>query len=132
MAAPYNISPKPLPVEIEKGFVKGAPELMAEVASSSESYDLHSKKADYELAGVREYLVLVLRQQRVAWFVRRDGRFVTREPDADGISRSLVFPGLWLDPIALLRGDTARVQEILQQGLHSAEHAQFVEQLNPK
>ena len=38
----------------EEGYLAGAPELVVEVASSSEAYDLHSKKRDYERAGVRE------------------------------------------------------------------------------
>ena len=29
-------------------------------------------------------------------------------PEADGTLRSTVFPGLWLDPSALLRGDLDR------------------------
>ena len=56
------------------GYLYGPPELIVEVASSSESYDLHSKKRDYERAGVREYAVVVLRQQQVQWFVLRDGQ----------------------------------------------------------
>jgi Uma2 family endonuclease len=51
----------------DDGDVAGSPELIAEVASSSESYDLHSKKRDYEQAGVLEYIVLCLRQQEVVW-----------------------------------------------------------------
>ena len=50
-------------------------------------------------------------------------------PSADGILRSTVFPGLWLDPAALVRGAKATVQGILQQGLHSGEHADFVARL---
>jgi Uma2 family endonuclease len=115
--------------EDEEGYLTGAPELISEVALSSESYDLHSKWRDYERAGVREYVVVLLRQQRVLWFVRREQGFVPLEPGADGIFRSELFGGLWLDPAALLRGDTAGVQAVLQQGLASAEHAQFLERL---
>ena len=39
----------------------------------------------------------------VHWFVRRDGRFVELLPGPDGIYRSEVFPGLWLEPRGLLR-----------------------------
>ncbi|MGO9600026.1 MAG: Uma2 family endonuclease, partial [Isosphaeraceae bacterium] len=38
-------------------YVEGAPELVAEVASSSASYDLHVKLHVYRRSGVREYLV---------------------------------------------------------------------------
>jgi hypothetical protein len=61
--------------------------------------------------------------------VNRDGRFELMPPSADGILRSTVFPGLWLDPNALVRGEKATVQEVLQQGLNSAEHADFVARL---
>ena len=48
--------------ENENGYLEGAPELVLEIASSTESIDLHGKKIDYEKAGVREYVVLALRQ----------------------------------------------------------------------
>jgi Uma2 family endonuclease len=113
----------------EDGYIVGAPEFISEVASSSEAIDLHGKRDDYERTGVREYVVVALRQQRVYWFVRRDNRFVEMQPGADGILRSEVFPGLWLDPAALLRGDRRRVLEVLRQGLATAEHAAFVARL---
>jgi len=47
------------------------------------------------------------------------------EPGADGIYRSELFGGLWRDGAALLRADTAAVQQVLQQGLASPEHAHF-------
>jgi hypothetical protein len=52
-------------------------------------------------------------------------------PDADGRLRSEVFPGLWLDADALIRGDMAQVLAVLQQGLATADHAAFVSRLNP-
>jgi Uma2 family endonuclease len=110
-------------------YLQGAPEFAAEVASSTESYDLHSKKRDYERAGVREYLVVALRQQTVFWFVNRDGTFEEQSPGADGIFRSEFFPGLWLDPAALIQWDSRRMQAVLQAGLATAEHTAFVQQL---
>ncbi len=47
----------------------------------------------------------------------------------DGIIRSEVFPGLWLDPAAVLARDGARLVAVLQEGLASPEHAAFVERL---
>ena len=43
-----------------------------------------------------------------------------------------VFPGLWLDPAALIRGDLAHALKVLQQGLATPEHAAFIEQLQQK
>src|SRR5262245_17339810 len=101
----------------EDGYLEGAPEFVAEIAYGSESIDLHGKKDDYERTGVKEYLVVALRQQRVHWFILRDGRYHNHPPGADGIYRSEVFPGLWLDPAALLRLDALRIKQVLDQGL---------------
>jgi Uma2 family endonuclease len=110
-------------------FMEGAPEWVSEVASASESIDLHAKRRDYEEAGVKEYLVVALRQRKVYWFVRRRRRFKELAPGPDGILRSEVFPGLWLDAAALLRHDRARVLAVVRQGLASPEHAAFVARL---
>jgi Uma2 family endonuclease len=112
-----------------QGYLEGAPELAAEVASSSASYDLHVKLAVYREHGVREYLVWRVRDETIDWFALRGDRYEPLAPGADGILRSEVFPGLWLDPGALLGGDGARLVAVLQAGLASPEHAAFVERL---
>jgi Uma2 family endonuclease len=112
-------------------YVEAAPELVAEVAASSASYDLHTKLDVYRRNGVREYLVWRVLERAVDWFVLRGGRYEPLAPGPDGILRSEVFPGLWLDPAALLGGDLARVLAVVQQGTASAEHAAFVARLNP-
>jgi len=111
-------------------YLEGSPELVVEIASSTESIDLHAKRSDYENAGVCEYVVVALRQERVFWFLLRDGKFVEHQSDDGGVFRSKVFPGLWLDPDALLRLDRDHIRDVLSQGLASAEHAQFVERLS--
>lgn len=113
----------------EDEYLEGAPEFVAEVALSTEAIDLHGKKDDYERAGVREYVVVALRQKHVFWFVLRNGKFEELALDDDGIFRSEVFPGLWLDPAALLQLDAPRIREVLQQGLATPEHAAFVARL---
>lgn len=111
-------------------YTVGAPELVVEVASSTEAIDLHRKRADYERAGVKEYIVVALREARVFWFVARDGTFTELLPESDGILRSRVFLGLWLDPAALLRRDGRRVRQVLRQGLASPEHTAFLARLS--
>ena len=118
--------------EDEEGYLHGAAELNAEVSWATESIDLHGKKSDYEKAGVREYLVAALRQQQVFRFVRRRGKFRNLLPGSDGVIRSEVFPGLWLDPDALLRRDRKRLLAVLRQGLSAPEHAAFVTKLAGK
>lgn len=113
----------------EGEYIVGAPELIVEVASSSESIDLHRKRDDYERTGVKEYLVVLLRQKRIEWFIRRNAHFENLPAAGDGIYRSEVFPGLWLDPAALLGQDHRRLLDVLQQGLATPEHTQFVAHL---
>jgi Uma2 family endonuclease len=112
-------------------YVELAPELVAEVAASSVSFDLNTKFQVYRRCGVREYIVWRVLDQQVDWFVLRDGQYDRQTPDSDGLYRSEVFPGLWLDPAALVAGNLARVLAVVQQGIASAEHAAFVSRLNP-
>jgi hypothetical protein len=113
----------------ESRYITGAPELIAEIARSSRSFDLKQKKADYERAGVVEYVVVELDPDRIHWFTRRGTRFVQMRPGPDGIYRSNVFPGLWLDPAALYSQDLDRLIQVLEQGLATPEHAAFVAKL---
>jgi Uma2 family endonuclease len=108
-------------------YIEGAPELVAEVASSTVSYDLHSKKNVYRRNGVREYLVWRVRDREIDWFTLRGSDFVSLTADASGIVRSEVFPGLWLNVPALISGDLPAVLAALQMGVDSAEHAAFVQ-----
>jgi len=114
---------------IERDYIVGAPELVVEIAQSSRDYDLNEKKVDYERAGVLEYLVVELDRQRIHWFIRRAKRFAALRPGPDGIYRSKVFPGLWLDPDALVTRDLDRLIRVLEQGLASPEHGKFVAKL---
>jgi Uma2 family endonuclease len=113
----------------EREYIVGPPEFIAEVASSSESIDLHRKRDDYERTGVKEYLIVLLRQQRVVWFVRRNAHFEEIQLGENGLLRSEVFPGLWLDPAALLNHDRRRLLDVLQLGLATPEHAELVARL---
>lgn len=110
-------------------YLNGPPELIVEVSSATESIDLHRKKQDYQKAGVSEYVVLALRLQRVLWFARRRGKYQEVPLSRDGIQRSRVFPGLWLDAEAILTNHRQRVLAALRQGLATPEHAAFVANL---
>jgi Uma2 family endonuclease len=109
------------------GYIEGPPELLAEIAYSSRAIDLHAKKADYQRAGVAEYLVLCVEEQELHWFDFASRRTLT--PSRQGLFRSRVFPGLWIDGPALLAHDSARLVQAIQQGLASRAHAAFVKRL---
>jgi Uma2 family endonuclease len=110
-------------------YVENAPELVAEVSSSSVSFDLNTKLNVYRRSGVREYLVWRVLDRQFDWFVLRDGEFQRHAPDADGILKSTVFPGLWLDAAALLAGNLAQVLSVVDRGIKTPEHAAFVAKL---
>jgi Uma2 family endonuclease len=112
------------------GYLVGAPELVAEVADSSRSIDLGPKRQDYLEAGVQEYIVLSLADQQLHWFHFPSRRKL--KPDRNGVWKSRVFPGLWLDGPALLACDSAKLLATVQQGLASPEHAAFVRRLEKK
>ena len=113
-------------------YVEGAPELVAEVAASSASIDLGDKKRAYRRNGVQEYIVWQVFDRKIDWFRLGDDDYVSLSMDEQGIIRSEVFPGLWLDPSALLNGDMQQVLAVLQQGIDSEAHQQFVQQLAQK
>ena len=109
--------------------IGGAPELVVEVSDSSRRIDLGPKLLDYERAGVLEYVVLLTGPAEVVWHARREGRLVRVGPGGDGLYRSSAFPGLWLDPIALISSDGPTLLAVLGQGLATPEHADFVARL---
>ena len=113
----------------EDDYIEHAPELVGEVASTSASYDLNIKLNVYRRNGVREYIVWRVLDRAVDWFVLVEDRYEPLRPESDGLLKSRVFPGLWLDPAALIRGDMARVLEVLDQGLAYPDHAAFVARL---
>ena len=112
-------------------YIEGAPELVLEIAASSASYDLHTKLDAYRRHGVREYLVWRVLDQEIDWFVLRNGQYDRIAPGPDGISRSEVFPGLWLDVSALIANDLIRFREVARLGTASPEHSAYVARLNP-
>ncbi len=113
----------------DNGYIVGGPELGVEVAATSENYDLHDKLDLYRQNNVREYVVWRVFDRVVDWFALRDGQYDRLLLDADGVYRSRVLPGLWLDPAALVAGEMARVAQVAQQGIARPDHAEFVKRL---
>jgi Uma2 family endonuclease len=113
-------------------YLEDAPELVAEVAASSVSYDLTFKFEVYRRHKVLEYVVWRVQDQQIDWFILRGKSFVRLPLDKSGLYKSKVFPGLWLDPAALIRGDATALQAALQRGLASRQHADFVARLKAR
>lgn len=116
----------------DEGYIEGAPELIVEIAGTSADYDLHEKLDAYLRNGVAEYIVWQTQEGRLDWFRLIDEEYVPILPDADGLIKSQVFPGLRLAVNALMEGDLAAVLSELQEGLETDEHAAFIRQLLKK
>jgi Uma2 family endonuclease len=108
---------------------EGAPELIVEISESSRGVDFGSKLKLYERAGVREYITAETLRRRLVWRLLQGGVYVAQQIPEDGILRSQVFPGLWLDVPAFWNDDKTRIMAALTQGLATEEHRQFAESL---
>ena len=113
--------------DTDDGYISGAPELVCEISDSTRSLDMNAKKREYAAAGALEYLVLNLRDSRLHWFDLKANQELTADPD--GIIRVRVFPGLWIDPAAVVARDLRALLATLDKGLASADHAAFVAEL---
>ncbi|BAZ31920.1 hypothetical protein NIES4074_43930 [Cylindrospermum sp. NIES-4074] len=116
----------------EDDYIEGAPELVIEISASSAAYDLHDKKKAYRRNGIQEYIVWRILENQLDWFQLRESEYVSLEPDADGIIKSQIMPGLWLAVPSLLSRDMVKVLAVLQDGLNSPEHGEFLKQLSEK
>jgi Uma2 family endonuclease len=113
-------------------YVEGSPELVFEIAGTSRDYDETIKLPIYARNGIPECLIWKVEEGIIDWFMLRNGRYEKLLPGEDGITRSLIFPGLWLDLAALLQGDKLRLLDVLSQGCSSNEHSQFVQRLHSR
>ncbi len=75
-----------------------------------------------------EYIIWRTEAEVIDWFILRDGKYEPLPLDS-GVYKREVFPGLWLDTAAMLRGDLAFVFAILQPGMATPGHAAFVARL---
>jgi Uma2 family endonuclease len=113
----------------DDGYLEGAPELVAEIAASSVSIDLGDKKRAYRRNDIQEYIVWQVFDQKIDWFALQNGDYVSLQPNPQGVICSQVFPGLWLDVLAMLQGNMQQVLATLQTGINSADHTAFAQQL---
>lgn len=117
---------------IEGLYHAGAPELVLETCWTSPRRDKGPKLALYQRAGVREYIMLEVKMERVQWRCLVDGSYEMLEPGADGVYRSREFPGLWLNAAAFWAGDGKALLATLNDGLASPEYAAFAQGLGAR
>lgn len=118
--------------ENAEGMIVGPPELVVEIAYSSASIDLHAKRRAYGTAGVKEYVIALADPVKVVWFTQGRKGFMELKPGHDGVFRSKVFPGLWLDPDSVFHQTGRRMSSVLRSGLTSPEHAAFAAKLEAR
>ena len=107
----------------------GAPEFVVEVAASSVAYDLHSKLNVYRRSGVLEYLVLLAYEREMRFFRLEDGEYAAVEPDASGVLRSSVLPGFRFRSDWFWQDRLAELIQLVEEGIASPEHREFVDSL---
>lgn len=84
---------------LRKTYLDGPADLIVEIVSEeSRRRDTGEKRQEYAQNGVREYWIVDYAREQ-ATFLRRNaaGEYEALPPDANGIFRSHVLPGLWLD-----------------------------------
>lgn len=113
----------------EEGLYVGPPEFVVEVAASSAAHDLHSKLELYRRSGVGEYFVILAYEREVRLFRLAEGVYELIEPDEDGVLRSQVLPGFWFRADWFWGGRVAESVELVEEGVASPEHGEFVEEL---
>jgi hypothetical protein len=114
---------------LEGEYPFGAPELIVEISHTTSLRDSGVKLRLYERSGVCEYLIVLTKKKQMIWRELIEGEYREMAVGPDGILRSRVFPGLWLDEAALWKRDIARMAEVAQQGLATPEHAEFAQKL---
>ncbi len=110
-------------------YISGPPELVCEVSGSTVSMDLNQKLNAYRRNGVREYVVWRVDDGAIDFFSLRNGKYEQLPRDEEGIVRSDIFPGLWLDVPAMLGGDLVSVFAAVDRGVAEPAHRDFVKRL---
>ncbi|MFB6286889.1 MAG: Uma2 family endonuclease [Candidatus Bipolaricaulia bacterium] len=84
---------------LNETFLDGPADLVVEIISpESRLRDRGEKFAEYEMAGVREYWLIDPEQERADFFVLgNDDRYERQRPDDEGLYRSTVLAGFWID-----------------------------------
>lgn len=99
--------------------LRGAPELVVEIANSSASIDLHDKKDSCRRAGVLEYIVWETRGNEFHWWALEDDDYRPL-PQVGNCIESRAFPGLRLNITALKARDSKAALRTLQEALAKA------------
>jgi Uma2 family endonuclease len=110
----------------EETYGVGATELVVEVSYSTSARDAGAKLRLYERSGVREDMIVKPKKRDINWLELFEGKYRPIKPGPDGVFYSRIFPGLWLDPAGLWQRDFTAMRAVVERGLATPEHADFV------
>jgi Uma2 family endonuclease len=104
-------------VRLKDTYLEGPADLVVEVVSpESRLRDRGEKMAEYELGRVQEYWIVDPDKRQADFYVLGDdGRYERRKPDAQGIYRSAVVPGFWVDEQWLWNDPPPKTLSVLRQ-----------------
>jgi Uma2 family endonuclease len=98
-------------------FLEGPADLVVEIVSpESAGRDRGEKFYEYEAAGIPEYWLLDPQTRRAEFYqLGPAGQYQLIAPDSQGIYRSAVLPGLWLQVDWLWQQPLPRVLDVLKE-----------------
>ena len=114
-------------VRVIGNYPSGAPELIVEISHTTFARDSGPKLRLYQRIGVQEYIIVRPDKRQIIWHELVDGKYQEIALDQDGLFRSHVFPGLWLNPEALWNNDAPALFAVIQRGVATEEHQAFVD-----
>jgi Uma2 family endonuclease len=101
---------------LKKTYVDGPADLVAEIVSpDSGARDRGDKYYEYEQGGVREYWLIDPQRKQAEFYVRDEAGIYQLSPIADGIFRSTVLDGLWLQVDWLWQEPLPPVLDVLKE-----------------
>jgi Uma2 family endonuclease len=99
---------------VKETYVDGPADLVVEIVSAdSVGRDRGEKYYEYEQAGVPEYWLIDSRTKRAEFYQLQEGFYCPVPPDAEGVYRSRVLPGFWLNVNWLRQEMLPPVEEVL-------------------
>ena len=104
----------------QEGYLCWAPELVGDVLDTVTGVPMLAKLKAYAEFGTREYIVWRVLDRAIDWFILRGENFERLPLGPDGLFRSAVFPGLWLDPAAMAAGDRQGVVKAVEAGINAS------------
>ncbi|WP_055073743.1 Uma2 family endonuclease [Pseudanabaena sp. 'Roaring Creek'] len=113
-------------------YIEGAPELVAEIAGSTVSYDLYDKLTVYRRHGVQEYIVWRVYDREIDWFHLENGEYIKIKTNSEGVIESSVFPSLVLAANQLLQGNLAEVLTLQQKQFKTKKHKNYCQELRSR